>query len=369
MKVLHLINYAGKGGSEKYILMLIKNMINKDCDFLVAYSIDGDLINELKGINIDTIKLEMKHPFDIKAALKFKKICEERNVEVVHTHFLRENYISILAKIFGAKIKIVNTRHMLNNNGKIVSYVNKMLSIFNNNFIAVSNAVKNELVKEGIVQRKIKLIYTGVDIDYWKENYRSTIREEFHVDKEEFLITYIGRFSPEKGHGFLLQTIKNFNEINNKETNKRRVKFMLVGDGQLFESFKRDTSNEECYDNVVFTGYRKDIKNILLGSDLYISPSESEAFGISVIEALASGLPVIATNIGGHKEILSHRECGELIDYGDVDKNAAAIMKLLYDEEIYESYKVNAVKVIEENFSLSEMISETYEVYNAHSVK
>lgn len=363
INVLHLINYAGKGGSEKYILTLIKNMQNKYCNFYVAYSEEGDLINELNSLDIEAIKLDMKNPLDLKAAIRLKKICKEKHIDVIHTHFLRENYISIFSKIMGNKIKIINTRHMLNNNGRVVSSANKLLSIFDSGFIAVSSAVKNELLNEGIASFKLHLIYTGIDIDYWKEPCKSTIRKEFNIDKEETVVTYIGRFSKEKGHGFLLKTIKSFNEINDAKADKKRVRFLLVGDGELLNHYKEEVNNDSKCGNIIFAGYRKDIKNILLGTDIYTSPSESEAFGISVIEALASGLPVVATNIGGHKEILCHKECGELVNYGDIEANVKAIIRLLYDKELYEKFRANAKVVVEENFLVSKMISETYELY------
>ncbi|MDI6618672.1 MAG: glycosyltransferase [Clostridiales bacterium] len=363
INVLHLINYSGKGGTEKYILTLIKNLDKNGCRFYLAYSIKGELIAELEKINIKTFKIPMRSCFDIRAAFLLKKICEKYSVDIVHTHFLRENCISILSKILGNKIKIINTRHMLTENSTLVGFINRISSVYVNRFIAVSNAVKEQLVREGISSSKISMIYNGVNLKYWNGKCEPYIRKELKIDGNDFVVTNIARFTEEKGHSFLFDSIKTFNKKNEERRDRRNIKFLLAGDGDLLEHFKNITLKEDTYSNVILTGYRKDIKSILDESDLYVSPSKSEAFGISIIEALACGKPVIATDTGGQAEILKGNKCGVLVNYGDIDSFCNAMMKFIYDYSFYNTCKLYTVKTVEEHFSDMDSSLNTYKIY------
>lgn len=101
LKVLHLINYLGNGGTEVYIQSLAKKLHNKKCKFYIAYS-EGEKGRQMfQELGIDLINLKMQNPFDLRAAKELKDICKDLSIDVIHTHFLRENYISILSKLFG----------------------------------------------------------------------------------------------------------------------------------------------------------------------------------------------------------------------------------------------------------------------------
>jgi hypothetical protein len=118
LNVLHLINHLGRGGSEKYICLLAKKLHNRLCRFYAAYSEEGGGRELFEKAGIDLLKLEMRNPIDIRAAAGLKALCARLSIDVVHTHFLRENYIAVLSKILGNKAKIINTRHMLFKNTK-----------------------------------------------------------------------------------------------------------------------------------------------------------------------------------------------------------------------------------------------------------
>ena len=112
-------------------------------------------------------------------------------------------------------------------------------------------------------------------------------------------------------------------------------------------------------------GYRSDIKTILYDSDLYVSHSKSEALGIAILEALACGLPVVATSAGGPSEIVNEdSKCGVLVDYGDAEGFAAALLKFITDREFYVACKENAPATVRKKFNLDETAQQTYNLYN-----
>ena len=368
LNILHLINFAGGGGTENYIYSLAKKMHNKNCKLFIGYSEEGPSLELFQSLGIETIKLSMNSPYDLKAAKSLQKICREKSIDIIHTHFLRENYISILSKIFGNKSIIINTRHMLLKNSKAVIYANKLMTSFNKKIIAVSKAVEDSLINESINHDKIQLIYTGVDTDDWKITKDLSFRNEFNINNEDILIASVARFSEEKGHSFLLESISDFKELLlNKGLSDLKFKFVLVGDGELLESSKALANDLGISKDIIFTGYRNDIRNILNSCNLFVSHSESEAFGISILEALASGLPVITTDSGGTREIINEdSQCGILIDFGNRDEFAHALLKLVSDKNLANSYKNNGLILLDKKFSLDKTAEETYNLYSSN---
>lgn len=363
--ILHLINYMGSGGSEKYIYLLAEGMHNKKCRFYIAYSEEGGGAEPFKNMGIDLIPFKMKSPFDIKAALNLKRLCRELSISVIHTHFLRENYIALLSKVLGNKVRVINTRHMAFDNSRSTILSNRLFCRLNHKIIAVSQKVKEQLISEGIPADKVKLIYTGIDLSKWTVPFTSTIRDEFSINDDEIIITSVARFSPEKGHEFLLSAIRYLKDyISNMAVKMPPFRFILVGDGELLRETRKKADELGLGGDIIFTGYRKDILNILKGSDIFVSHSQSEAFGISILEAMAVGLPVITTDSGGTREIVNASyDNGFLIDYGDKTKFCECLTALINDRSLRTRLSENGKVTASRYFSLDKTIEETYNLY------
>lgn len=366
INVLHILNYLGNGGSERYIYSLAKKLHNKSCRFYIAFSDEGKGGDMFRELGIDLIRLKMKNPLDIKAAWEIKKLCRKYSIDVLHTHFLRENYIGVLSRLLGNKAKIINTRHMLFENTGSVIFFNRLFTKFNDKIIAVSGNVRDRLLTEGIAPDKVKLIYTGVDPEEWNAPAASSIRKEFGLPEDVTVITSVARFTEEKGHDFLIDVIACFKDLIEKgpRFGTIKFKFILAGDGVLLGTVKEKAKSKGLENDIIFTGYRRDIKNIMKGSDIFIAHSREEALGISILEAMAAGLPVITTDSGGAGEIVNDRfNDGYLVGYGDTEGFAGCLAKLAGDEEIRETFINNGLKVIQEYFNLEKMAEETYNLY------
>lgn len=366
INVLQLINYPGKGGSENYILSLAKKLHNRSCKFYLGYSVDGPLIEKAKALGIQTLNIPMNSPYDFRAAKILKDVCAEFDIDVIHTHFLRENYVSVISRLIGNKAVIINTCHLLSGGNILHKVTNSLFTIFDGGLIAVSNAVKERMIRDGIDKRLIRVIYNGVDIEYWKGRRSYKVRSELGIERDDFVITSVARFSEEKGHMFILEVIKEFRRMFNQFRGrmKGKIRFILVGDGEMLDECIDFARMLGVTEETLFTGFREEIKPILHASDLFISHSRSEAIGISILEALACGLPVVATNAGGTKEVVSKsNKCGLLVEYGDVEGFAEAMARLATDREFYMECKNNAFKVVEEKFNLDKTVEDTYNLY------
>lgn len=394
-KVLHMLNYLGNGGSEKYIYSLAKRLHGKTCMFYIAYSQDGPGRSAFEELGISLLPLRMDSPFDIKAAVRLREICRSLSIETVHTHFLRENYIGAISKIIGNDVRLINTRHMLFDNSRRVAFANRIFTRFNYRIIAVSRHVQDSLIREGIRKDRIAMIYNGIDPDEWSNHGKSSntgedgssdirssickgdgsadlgqpvessFRKNHGIEDDELLITSVSRFSPEKGHGFIIEVIRYFNENLQKYCQSgMKYRFVLAGDGPLLGDIKEKAKEYGLECSIVFTGYADNVKELLNSSDIFIAHSESEAFGIAILEAMASGLPVITTACGGTAEIVNEDfGNGLLADFGDIKGYADNIALLVNDESLRRKYAENGQSVVRDHFSLDKTADETYNLY------
>jgi glycosyltransferase involved in cell wall biosynthesis len=354
-----LLNHAGKAGTERYVYTLIEKLNNKRIKAYFAYNEEGLLVERLKNIGVETFEIKMRSPFDLKAAFQLSHLCKELGIELIHTQFLRENYISILSRIFNPRAKVIYTNHFVMANNSIQKFFNRIMTPFNSNIIAVCNIGKEMLISNRNKASIINVIFNGVDVAYWKEPVESTLRKELGVGEDEFVMLCASRFAHDKGHKYLVNSLKQL-----KEMTDRKFKCVLAGDGPLLDDVKKQTVELGLQDDIIFIGFRSDMKNLFAGSDLYINPSEHEALSFLIIEALASGLPVIATDMGGNSDIINSKtNCGLLVEYNNPESMAKGILKVMEDENLYKKFKVNTFKAVDEFFNLDKVVDKTYNLY------
>jgi len=359
LKVLYLLNHAGKAGTERYVQTLVEKLNNDKIKAYFAYNESGLLVDRMKELGVDTYRIVMRNPFDLKAVFELTKLCKKLDIDLIHTQFLRENYIALLSRILNPKVKVIYTNHFIMPNNAILRMTNRMLNPLRSWVIAVCNKGKDMMISNGIDGKKIKVIFNGVDINYWGEKVESTLRKEFNIGEDEFVMLCASRFAHDKGHKFLIDSIAQL-----KKMTDRKFKCVLANDGPLLEECKKQVKELGLENEVIFTGFRKDIKNLIYGCDLYINSSEHEALSFAIIEVLACGIPVIATDMAGNGDIINDEtKCGILVEYNNPMGLAQAINRIMADREMQEELAKNALKAVKEKFNLDKVAAETYNLY------
>lgn len=359
LKVLYLINHAGKAGTERYVQTLVEKLNNDRIKAYFAYNESGLLVDRMKELGVETYRIEMKNPFDIKAVIELNKLCRKLDIDLIHTQFLRENYIALLSKLLNPKVKVFYTNHFILYNNKFLRVTNRMLNPLRSDIIAVCNKGKEMMISNGVDGRKIKVIFNGVDVNYWGEKVESTMRKEFGIGEDEFVFLCASRFAHDKGHKFLINAV---NEL--KKMTDKKFRCVLASDGPLLEECKNQVKELGLEKEVIFTGFRKDIKNLIYGSDLYINSSEHEALSFAIIEVLACGVPVIATDMAGNGDIINEEtNCGILVEYNNPKGLAEAVIRIMKDKGLQRMLRENALKTVKNKFNLDKVTSETYNLY------
>lgn len=359
-KVLYLLNYAGKAGTERYVETLVRYLGGSRVEPYFAYNEGGLLVERLEAMGVPCRRVEMRSRFDRKAARALAALCDEWDIDLIHCHYLREHYTALLAKRYRPGLKVVYTNHFVQANDLVTRISNRWMDKRQDQMIAVCNKGKEQLIANGWTGDRIQVVFNAVDPEAWAgDRSESTLRQELGIPEDRFVMLCASRFADDKGHKYLIDSVKLL-----KERTKKSFTLVLAGDGPLLEPSKAQVKELGLEDVVTFIGFRKDIKNLYKGSDLYVNSSQHEALSFLIIEAMAAGLPVIATDMGGNSDIVNDQAgCGLLVTYDDPDSMASAMQKLLEDEALLAKCREGAARTIQEKFEIHQWADATWSVY------
>jgi len=362
MKVLYLLNYAGKAGTERYVETLVKYLSDGGrVEPYFAYNEAGLLCQRMEAMGVPCRRVEMRSPYDLRAAKALAALCAEWGIELVHCHYLRENYAAMLAKRYNKKLHVVYTNHFVMGNSAPIRLSNRLMDRRQDRMIAVCNVGKEQLVRNGWSRERISVIFNAVDLDAWAgDRSQSTLRQELGIPEDRFVMLCASRFAHDKGHAYLMRSLKRLTELSEKP-----FTMVLGGDGELLEPTKalaRELGLSE--EQVKFVGFRKDIKNLYKGADLYVNSSQHEALSFLIVEAMAAGLPAIVTDMAGNSDILTGEdEGGLLVTYDDPDSMAGAMKRFLEDPALLRRCRENALRRVAERFEVHKMCDATFAEY------
>ena len=364
MKILYLIETSGPGGAEKVLLSLAKNF-NKNYDISVGLIKNGWLYGKLKeyGIKVEIIK--PGGSFDLKLTRNLITHIKREKIDLVHSHLLDMNfYSSIAAKLTG--VLHISTEHgdvhhfSKRRDNKTLLKI-KILSKFSNKLVFVSNFTKKQFLKiANLPEEKTSVIYNGIDLDEYQKPIDITKKKaEIGIGEDEFVVGNVANLYPVKGQVYLLRAAKNvLKEMPN-------TKFLIIGRGELENELKREAQNLGIGSYIKFLGFREDVKELLKIMDVFVLSSFAEGLPLSLIEAMASKVPVVATKVGGIPEVIDDGVNGFLAYPLDSEALSAKIISLLKNHSLAEKLVMRGEKKIKNKFTISVMRSKYYNIYSA----
>ncbi len=358
MRVLYLINHAGKAGTEKYVYNLVKAYREEKAECFFVYNEPGLLLDQMKELGVPTCRVEMRSPFDRRAAKKIAALCEKYKIDIIHTQYPRENYVAVLSKRYRPQTKVIYTCHLTLKTGPMWRITNRIITKRDDAIISVCNNGKELLIGNGVPEEKIRVIFNGLWPNEATRLPNTTIREELGLSEDTFVAVTLARYHIAKGLPYLVDSIAKVNPDLN-------FVCLIAGDGELFGEVKAQIAEKGLENRVLQLGFRKDAPNLLAGADVFINSAKCyEALSFAILEALGAGLPVIATNVGGNGDIVNEEnDCGILVEYGDTDGMAGAIEKLAGDRTLCARYAENGQRAIKNVFNLEIILDKIYEVY------
>lgn len=363
IKVLHLISSGGLYGAERVILNIARNKTGLDSYIGAIYNQHNphiEIIDEAKNMSLKTVLFNSKGQLDIRTVFAIKHFLNTNNIDVIHTHNYKSDILGILAAKL-ANIKCVATNHTWHSSDKKMRFYERIDAFFLKfceKVVAVSDEIKEVLIKSKVDQSKVKVIYNGIDIDrFSEERPKNALKSSFGFSDDDIIVSIIARLSKEKGHEILLKAAQEVIKTNHN------IKFLVVGDGPLKEILKQMAEKYKLMDAVYFTGVRFDMPDIYSNSDIFVNTSYVEGLPMSILEAMAAKVPMIVTPVGAATKIIKNQENGILVDAGDYLLLAKEIERLSKDPNKRKSLAEHAYTDVCQLYSDVIMVNSYRDVY------
>ena len=345
------------GGLELFVLHCYDCFSkNESCHIAIAPKKKLDLIlkgGEFAGKNI--FHLERNKIFPLVPALRLSKYIDENHIDVVHFHWNQDIITVVLAKILSKrKPSIVLSRHMMMTRFKDDFYHRWLYSNISK-IHAVSQQVKEQLIRfiPASVRPQIELIYLGVEAK--KKIDTLTLKKKYSL-KNEFIVGIIGRIQEGKDQHIVIEAIAELKDFN--------IKLFIIGEAMDDAYLKRlyhMCKTLDIEDKVIFTGFTKETDAYMKLCDVTVLATKNETFGLVIIESMANGTPVIATDRGGPLEIIDNGIDGLLYDGSSND--LADKIKLLYtDKNFKEILALNSLKKVQTTFDKEIQLEKLYTI-------
>ena len=368
--IAHVIFRLGTGGLENGLVNLINTIPKEKYRHAVICMTDyTDFKERITQENVEILCLHKKEGKDFLVFFRLWKLLFKLKPDILHTRNLSALEAQLPGFFAGIKGRIhgEHGRDMDDLDGKHARYtlLRRLYRVFIQRYIPMSQDLEQWLISHiGIPQQKISQIYNGVDVDKFqpaKEKRIELLPENF-TDKGLIIIGTVGRQEPVKDPVTLLQAfielIINFPDAKNK------ARLVLVGDGSLHEKLKGIAKDNQVDDLVWFAGERSDIRDLLQVLDIFVLPSVNEGISNTILEAMATGLPVIATNVGGSPELVIDNKTGYLVKSQSAHDMVQALKIYLGNPNVMKQHGSASRKLCVDKFSLNRMVADYLNVYD-----
>lgn len=359
------------GGAENQMYLLAKFLDRQKYEIILVCSNFEKLKDWADKFNqeeMEIVRLSVIHKHDPRHYFQLKEIIKGRKIDLMHIHVWNPascRYAFMAASKYN--LPTVITEHdpfeLTGFKGyvknKLIRNVERIITVSESNHKTVSHLFPS-------LEDKIVTIHNGIDATWFEsqllsfsEGKMKEFREKtFGVSDNYKIILSVAELHERKG---LKHLIKAMPAILEKDEN---VKLVLVGTGPAREDLERLALKEGVIDDVLFLGFKKNIPHIMASSDLFVLPSEKEAFGLVLLEAGIAGLPIVASNVGGIPEIIEDNVNGTLVPPENPGKLAEAILELFNNDFKRKKYIEEGYKKVKNRFDAKIMAEKTSKVYD-----
>lgn len=299
-RILHVVSALKKNGTETFLINILRNIDREKFkfDFLIFNEDKDGYYPEVKSLGCEVYFLPPRRAGLVNYHRQLDHFFKDKSKEydVIHIHDMSLSSVAPLyfAKKYGIPKRIMHI-HGSNCNGihnKIFHKINRhRIASLATHYLSCSAGASAWGYSKSPALKKSTVIPNGIDLDKFKfdQIQRDKIREELKIDKDRFTIVHVGGFNAIKNHKFLLDVVKQL------QSYKPDVKLICAGVGTLLPSIKEYASKLNLEENVLFLGHRDDVSSLMSAADMLIFPSLHEGLGLVVVEAQASGLPVVVS--------------------------------------------------------------------------
>lgn len=359
--IAHIIYRFDIGGLESVLVNMINTMPEQTYrHVIISLTESSEFEKRIVRDDVEVICLHKQAGNDPKIHLKIWQLLRQLKPSCVHTYNIATLEYNVIAFFAGVN-KRIHAEHGrdiydLDGSNKKYQYLRRLINPFVSKWIPVSKELADWLVNTvKLPKAKVNLIYNGIDLDLY--------RPKVHVEHEQCVIGTVGRLAAVKDQLTLIKAteklITEFPELKNK------LSIVLVGDGELYSTIANYIAEHSLQGNIELLGARNDVADILHDFDVFVLPSLAEGIPLTILEAMATALPVISTRVGGVPELIEDGVNGYLIQPQDVADLASKIKLYIDSPELITQQGHKGRAKVEDKFSLPAMTKQYIKIYDA----
>lgn len=357
MKILHLSSERSWRGGEQQIAYLIDELRKAGVENIVACRKGSAFEDFCRQQGIQHLSLSFSSSLDFRTALALKKYCRQQAPDLMHLHSSKSHSLAVLAAWLGNQIPMVLSRR--------VDFPLKANWLSHKKYnhpgiqriICVSDAIKAIVQKSIVRPEKVICIHSGIDLDKFKTMASgSYLREKYNIPAGYWLVGNTAAIAPHKDYFTFVNTVELL------EQEQFPAYYFIIGSGPMEQEIKAYVAEKGLNEKIIFTGFLKNIPEVLPELDLFLMTSKTEGLGTSLLDAFACKVPVVATAAGGIPEIVRHKKTGLLAPVGDATQLARQIQSLHQSPALRNQLSQEAFNLVQ-TFSKQHTGKETLAVY------
>jgi len=362
VSILYLITELNIGGAERALARTVTRLSKSRYRVSVACLYGaGAVADGIRAAGIPVIDLGAQGKWDLSVAWRLYRLLRRERPTILHTWMFHAN---IPGRVLGRLARvpvIVTSRRNINIGGTLREFINRRTTWLDDKVIAVCELARQaEIEHARVPPDKVVTIYNGIDVERFSAvnpQIVAQVRPTFDIPADVPLVGAVGRLHRQKGFGYLVAAMAQVRE------HIPDVRLLLIGDGELRGELEAQARAAGLSEAAVFAGMRLNIPEILATLDVFALPSLWEGMPNVVLEAMAAGLPVVATAVGGTPEVVVNGVTGFLVPPRDPDALAKAIIRLLCDPDLRRRMGKAGRERVERFFSVERMVRATEALY------
>ncbi len=325
-RILHVITGLGVGGTERWLVQLLPHLNTESDNRVCCLMGRGPMGPELEKHGVHVYYCDLTPLGFFGGVTRFNKIIKDFQPDTMVTYLIHADLFGrFFGRLFGVKRILASQRGSLLQ-WEFLRHVDRFTTSLVNGYIVQNDVAKQELMQKlGLPERKFTVIPNAIDMSLYdpKAFDRAEDRKKLGLAPQDKAIVCVGRLRRGKGHEFLLDA---FELIHREHPN---AQLLLVGDGEREEALKAQAARLESKEHIHFLGNRDDVKNILHASDIFALPTLGEGMSNAILEAMASSLPCVVTDIKENQVLIEQDKTGLLVPTENSAALASAFSELL----------------------------------------
>ncbi|MGB9691325.1 MAG: glycosyltransferase family 4 protein [Candidatus Sumerlaeaceae bacterium] len=359
-RILHLSSEKGWRGGERQVQLLTNGLLERNWPCLVACPPDSELFRERKKKDSNLVKpLVIRNELDPIALAQLVQLVRKHEIDLLHAHTSHAHALAWLAGNLTNRPVVVTRRvdFLISTNWfSRRKYLSPRVT-----FIAISEGVRDVLRAGGVPTERIHLVHSGIDLGRY--NYRAGPRDEeaacsLGVRPDEALILNVAALVDHKDHLTLVRAAAELQKIA-----PRPWKLLIAGSGEEEPRIRHAIAERDLHERVKLLGYVHELAPLYRAADVFVLSSHLEGLCTSILDAMAAGVPVVATNTGGVRDAVRHQQTGLLVPPRNPTELANAILRVLQMPDFARRLAAQARDLVEKEFTADAMVTGTLRVY------